>query len=520
MKAWLAAGAALVLAGGCLFAPAPQPFVRNVEVQPLGLVSTPSALAAEPAPLPAEPGNTPAPDDAIPAPERTDVQGEGDGSMMVSDRVVVHGQQTPRRAPDYSPEQTASMICLAERSGLSVAGARRAHEATLAAAEARSRFEAGLATWREVEDAESRRQDAVRGFMMPVPLLDLFISTIQKKGDLPPPSQDGLVIENADLFIFTERGKRVMAVSGVVRNTTARLRETPPVTLAALDAWEFHLAGQTSLLPFETLAPGEARAFEILFHNPPETTVEVYVHFAPPFTYRSRRDCGSYGAAASATAKAAPDDDGRHTAAELNLLMQYYRRESAEAWLCRDWRARGCGWAQHALHWRDMFLMSEAVDAAWVALRDGNAPEAQASLAEVRRQGESALARAGASAPEIAVALSSATHGRDRDGLYVEVAGQLTNTGDGPQRVDALMLAFVDRLELPLSSLVIPFPRTLEPGDSATFSERVTLTEAVDPDRPRDGRRRRPADDALARAPPPSIPWQVRVGAMAAGRPS
>jgi hypothetical protein len=259
-------GISLLALGGCLSRP--QPFVQSVAAAPL----RPIGLSA-PVPDPVLPPRTEAkpslladldadatPADVAveePAPERTNIQGADDGSMMV-ETVVVVARNVPHRAPDYSPEQTASMVCLAQKTGFSVSNARRAHEATVAAKAADQRFGAGLATLKEVDDAERKRQDAVRDFIMPVPLLGFFFDGAQKKADLPPPRQGEMVIEDADLFFFTEHGKEVMAVSGVVRNTGARPAELPPVTLAALDAWEFQLAGQTSLLPFERLAPGEA----------------------------------------------------------------------------------------------------------------------------------------------------------------------------------------------------------------------------------------------------------------------
>ncbi len=61
------------------------------------------------------------------SPERTDVQGQGDGSMKL-DRVVVTGlRPIPHRAPDYSPEQVAAMVCITARFGyIQQGGAARA----------------------------------------------------------------------------------------------------------------------------------------------------------------------------------------------------------------------------------------------------------------------------------------------------------------------------------------------------------------------------------------------------------
>jgi hypothetical protein len=76
------------------------------------------------------------------------------------------------------------------------------------------------------------------------------------------------------------------------------------------------------------------------------------------------------------------------------------------------------------------------------------------------------------------------------------------------------MLAFVDRLDLPLSSMAIDFVRTVPPGEIVPFAERIMVAEALDPDRPWSRRAGR-NEDALARVPPRPIPWEVRVGAMA-----
>ncbi len=518
--------ATALMSSGCLL-PRPEPFVRSVSAAPLRPVGAPASPAApEPASLPeaAPAAPEPSPLTAEAGPARTNIEGAGDGSMKI-DRVVVTPHKLARRAPDYSPEQTASMVCLAQRMDFAVGAARRAHEATLAAAAVNARQDQGLATQKESSDAELKRQDAVRGFIMPVPVVGLFFDGARKKSDLPKPVHGDVVIENADLFIFTEHGKEVMAVSGVARNTGASRAELPPMTLVSLDAWEFQLAGQTSLLPFEALEPGEARAFEIRFHNPPSTTAEVYIHFAPPFAYRSRRDCdffdpAVFDAAGALDAQTAAAPGPVHTSAELNILTQFYRREAAEAWRCREWTEKGCGWARNALRWRDMFEMSEAIDAAWIAQRaaatgDSAAESARAqAFAAFAALGDAALSRAGATVPGIAVSLTRSVHGRDRDGLYLDIAGNLTNTSDEPRAIDALMLAFMDRLDLPLSSMAIGFARTLQPGETAAFVERFPVAQGYDPERSLTIRRD-PPHGALARVPPPSIPWEIRVGAMA-----
>ncbi len=279
-------------------------------------------------------------------PERADIRGLGDGLMM-NDRVVVTGRkEVAHRVPDYSREQVAAMVC-DRRNGNSperLKAAQRAYEMTLAAYEIRSGYLAGQRTPKELDNAERKRQDAVAAMTNNNLLFNLFGGR-SKKGDLPKPELDGVVLENVDLYTFTENGRPVMAVSGSVRNTTTKRAEPPPLTLAAIDEWEFILAGQTSLLPFESLEPGESKPFEIRFINSPDTTYEVYVHFVPPFEYRLRRECdpldlasGNAAPAPRSAAAATTVVSPTHAASELNLLASIYRTEAESAWT-----QRACG---------------------------------------------------------------------------------------------------------------------------------------------------------------------------------
>ncbi len=381
--------------------------------------------------------------------------------------------------------------------------------------------------------------------MSPIPLLNLFGDSGEKKSGLPAPRYGDVVIEDTDLYTFEENGAPVMAVSGVVRNAGKETVELPPVTLRALDAWAFALAGQTSLLPFETLGPGEAKPFEVRFLNPPAYTAEVYVHFAPPFNFRAPRDCDFFDPATFDPDKPLGDisqpedsltapkltiggirsfiaDSGPHagatttdyTAAELNVLTQFYRRESAEVWRCHSREERGaerrCASADQKLGWRDMFMMADALDEAWGALRAadqakaavsaGGAPETvdkaeaarTAAMVRVREMGDAALARAGGSADGVTVENSTSAIGYDGKTVYVDVAGRLHNMGTSPAQITALMIAAVDRFGLPLLSLAIPFEQTLAPGANANFSQHVPIS----------------------RPPPRQLDWSVRIGAM------
>lgn len=543
--------AAFTLAG-CLVIPKPKPFAQSVAARQMEGVE--AAIDAPPAASPAGTAvvsaatPSPAPAEAAAAtstPARTDIKGAGDGSMKL-DRVVITAEDVPHRAPDFSSEQAAAMLCAATKGGFGEDNARRMHEATVKAEQARKDYDARRISLKEMNRLELKRQDAVRAYLMPVPLLGMVVDFSEKKSDMPPPVFRSAVLENTDLFSFTENGREVIAVSGVARNTGAERVELPPLTLRAIDKWGFSLAGQSSLLPFAALAPGEAKAFEVRFLNPPANTAEVYLHFAPPFMYRSRRDCEFFDPrtfdpmakldAAPAAASPAPQSGGStdYTASELNQLTLFYRRESEIAWRCQNGVSAGCvvGSGAQRLHWRDMYVMSEAIDEAWVAVRaaeesrrrmaEGKGSQAEADAAELARQravarfkglGERALARAGGSAKDVEVAMRTSTYGRDEDGLYVEIGGTMRNTSGAERKVDSLMVAFVDRLELPLSSVAVEAGVVLAPGETKEFSHRLQASTG----RERGGRmtigeRRR--DVAPARIPPRSVPWEVRVGAM------
>jgi hypothetical protein len=336
----------------------PKPYSLPVAAQQLAVIPIPAAMEATDRPTaevnqavvsiaPAA-GELPTILDAAPEPEpvRTDIHGRGDG-LMVDDRVVITAhKEVAHRVPNYSREQVAAMVCARRGDGSPgrLKAAQQALDMTLFAYDVRNGYLAGQLSAKDSDNAERKRQDAVGALAGNSMLFGMFGGR-SKKGDLPKPALDGLVLENVDLYTFNENGRPVMAVSGIVHNTTSKRAEPPPLTLAAIDEWEFILAGQTSLLPFKSLEPGEARPFEIRFHNPPDTTYEVYVHFVPPFEYRLRRECDltdlasdkaapAPRSAATATTVTSPT----HTASELNLLTSIYRNEAESAW-----NLRACG---------------------------------------------------------------------------------------------------------------------------------------------------------------------------------
>jgi len=282
--------AAALAAPGCIIIPKPKPFTLSVPGKELIEIEAAPAIEAALVVSDASPV-TSAPAPGAPSP-RTDIRGAGDGSMMIETVTVTGaGKDIPHRAPNFSPEQAAAMMCAAQKMGFGGESARRMHEATVKAKQARADLDAGKITLKQADEIELKRQDAVLNYMLPVPILNLIVGPAEKKQDLPKPVYRSVVLDNTDLFTFKENGKEVTAVSGVARNTGTERIELPPLTLRAIDEWGFSIAGQSSLFPFEALEPGEAKAWEVRLLNPPEYTREVYVHFAPPFMYRSPRDC-------------------------------------------------------------------------------------------------------------------------------------------------------------------------------------------------------------------------------------
>lgn len=534
-----------------------KPYSYPIANAPLTPLDAPTTRLASDAPVAVDVVKAQAADGPA-EPVRTDLHGQGDGSMKV-DRVTVTGatKPIPHKAPDLSREQTASMVCRAARyGGPWLERAKVANQRTLAAYDARQAYEAGKGTLKAWTDAELKRQDAVNGVVGSGFLFGLFGGSVKKDG-LPKPVSGSLVLEGVDLFTFIENGQSVMAVSGTVRNTGASESQVPPLTLQAIDQWDFILAGQSSLLPFATLGPGESKTFEVRFLNPPDTTDEVYAHFAPPFDYRARRDCAGLDPASITSAAAEPEPvdaptGPTHTAAELNTLMQTYRREAEAAWDCRDGRntppppnqksgfnvsangggeRRGislsigkpdmvarCKPYEGRLRWRDLFQMAEAADEAWgaaialeaaekrLAAGAGSAEEVRAAqLAEagaadrLRTLAQAGLDRIGAVAPDVVVQVDASTFRHEKaEGRWLDISGHITNTGSVEHKVDAVMLAVVDRLGFPITSMSLDKGLTLKPGESVAFTDKINLSS--DP-----VRRFRQTD-----APN----WQVRVGAI------
>jgi hypothetical protein len=532
----------------------------SYEVEAKQLTNAPQQTAplpeAEKAEQAAASAQAAAPAEPAAAAERTNIRGQGDGSMEV-DVVRVQGARDniPHRVPDFSREQVATMVCNSRTRDV---GVRRsgveAWRATNTAHDAHESYLDGRMPARQYAPIERRRQDALIRHVGPNLQYGLFGRL--KKDDLPrPQSANGVALENVDLFFFTENGAEVMAVSGVAHNTTAVAAEVPPVTLQAIDGWDFILAGQTSLLPFETLQPGESRPFEVRFLNPPDTTDEVYAHFAPPFEYRASRDCDDFDPEhydPAAAFEPQPEPTGPlHTSGELSLITRIYRNQAEAAWNCREGEntpspdgglriesfgsgerregigisigrpnmALQCAGFRHHERWRPQFEMAEAADEAWgsaVALEaaerrmggnqaakgafDAAGAAETTAVARMRALADRSLVRDGAPAQDVNVVVASATYayGGWEVGRTLELSGTMTNTGAETRHVKELMLVLVDRLELPLWSMSVDVDETLAPGETRPITQRIRLT-------------RDPVHNITVERPPG---WRLRVGAV------
>ncbi len=570
-------GAAVLALSACFSFDA-KPFTLDIPAGQLrmsGEMTSGLGLVAPETPAPADtadhsvaqvqPEEPPMPDQLVSAVSAEGPPAEGNAHIgdhaFAVDRVVVTGRrEASRRVPDYSPDETASLICLMQKIGFDDGNARKAHAATLVARDMRVAMTAGRATPAEIETAERRREDAVQSALSPLPIVDIFFSPIVRKRDLPQPSYKGVNLENITSVSVFENGREVTVVSGAARNTGKNRMEMPPLTLEALDRWDFVLSGQSSLLPFQYLEPGEARSFDIRLLNPPRNTSDVYVHFAPPFRYRWPRDCAFFDLARSTSdgllgelpasqsksvweiiddqldaytlAKAPELAEGAvantYSATELNSLTRYFRREAAWAWDCRESAKSECAGADQRLQWRDMFAIAEAADEAWDAVQAFNTIEraqsekalssqAVADADKVRRHairalsalGEVALRRAGSSVPDVVVEVTASRMKLDSAGLYLEVAGRISNGASEARRVDALMIALVDRFGLPLSSVIVDAKTLLPAGAGHEFLQIIPVLRGGS----------QPAlstktAGVIGRAPPEDIPWQIRVGAM------
>lgn len=352
---------------------------------------------------------------------------DGQGSVMI-DRVVItsSGRKLPRQAPNLSSAQTASLICSALVYRFPDTRARRAHEATLEASRMRKAADRGEIDERRADRSELERQDAVRAALSaPIPVLDLIFNNITRKSDLPAPRSGPLAISELGLIRAEENGREVFIITGDVRNTGDQDEELPPLTLVALDEWEFVVSGQSALLPLERLGARQSVPFRLRFLNPPDTAYEIAAHFAPPFRYygnnrlcdfldpglsdaltslESKADAATTSNAISALLKPvlaaaegretlslnerlsefldpyqlrsiSGDPAAPYTVAELNALTQHFRSRASREWLCRTRETPNCLGSSRRLTWRDAFALGETANEAWIAMSARTAME-------------------------------------------------------------------------------------------------------------------------------------------------
>lgn len=274
-----------------------------------------------------------------------------------------------RGAANFSPEQTASFLCVAEGlplNFLTSLPAQAAHEATLKAREVRMRAFRGEATAREMEQAELDRQRAV--------------GRLAGQGRVTGPAgptRSGLVIEGVQRRRVVENGRPVLLVTGKVRNTSANQVELPPLTVQALDVRSFILASQTSQLEEVFIGPGETQAFTFRFKNPPQYTAEVRPHFAPPFGVRNFRGCDFFDPLsfdpnqervrrerAAVTPVPVPvvgDGAPAYTAKELAAMVQRARQDAQSSF---SQRPSACA---PPAPWRPLMVMADRMEEAWIA---------------------------------------------------------------------------------------------------------------------------------------------------------
>jgi hypothetical protein len=399
-------------------------------------------------------------------------------------------------AANLSVEQTASIVCEAERTGKpSLAVAKRAHDATVAAREARRRAARGESFERELVNLERERQRAI---------IDL-TSTL-RPGALPP-SRGPLRIENLTYEVQIDNEQRYLIASGAIRNSSRSEVEVPTVNLHMLDLRGFLVSSQSVLLDVEMLAGGETAAFQVRLRNPALYTDQVRITVGPPLIRRTHRDCQYFEPAVfdprrpsdqliaptSGTARLAPvpavgAGAPYYTAtelAEIEALLRMSIREDAinlgsSAAARSAELAGGCKLGDIGMDWRSLMRRADLAGEAWFATRTAeearreDADPALAVAAELRRQAA------------VHAFMDSAPQARSRtDGLLVSAAfvaernGRLRidvnyeNNGQAPTFAGPVMLGLIDRfgyiqradvLVGPVGPLSSGAPITIEAG--------------------------------------------------------
>jgi hypothetical protein len=407
--------------------------------------------------------------------------------------------------PNYSPEQTAGVICAAldERRGqTAIFNLEKAHQATVRAKKARRDFRLGKASQGEVNSTELARQLAIRGNMTRIRL-----------SELAPSHRDGLVVENLTQRRTIEHGRPVMLVSGVVRNFGTERRETPPILIYAIDSRDFALASQTNAIETQELAPGESAAFTVRYRNPPAYTAKLHGTFAPPFLTRAYRGCGFFDPtlydnasldvqklALQAKVTQRPPENGAapYFATELASMARITFLDAMDAYQSDQAVRAGtdpyrCAPAQG---WRELLGLGELIEEAWIAT---NAAE------EVRRDAkrdvflpEEVEAADRARAAAIKAFMAARPKGRtlgappanlafeklavQLDGTnsnFFAVTGELRNNGDTPAVKAPVLVQVKDRFGYVISERHYRLTSVIPPKGSARFTFNFELPRSL-----------------------------------------
>ena len=299
-------------------------------------------------------------------------------------------------AANLSVEQTASIVCEAQRTGKPrLDRARLAHDATVAARDARRRAMRGEAARPEMNRLELERQRAV-----------VDITFTPRPGGLPT-SRGPLRVAATRREILTDGGQRYLLASGTIHNPTRRDVEVPVVNVHMLDARGFVIASQSVLTDVVKVTAGGTESFELRLRNPALYTSEVRMTLGPPLIRRTHRDCEFFepavfnprvatdrlvGGASDLTALAPAPKVGEgapyYSASELADIEAILRLSvgadaldpGSEAAVRAAKREAGCTLGDIGMDWRTLMRRADLAGEAWFATRA--AEESRRELAE------------------------------------------------------------------------------------------------------------------------------------------
>ncbi len=407
-------------------------------------------------------------------------------------------------APNYSPEQTAGMICTALTRGSSndiLYRLEKAHESTVRARDARREFRLGKSSEGRMNATERQRQQAIQ-----------VAASIVTLASLPQGVKDGLVAQPVSYRRIIENGRPVMLITTTVRNTSDGRRFVPPVTLHAIDARDFVLASQVGAIEPEILEPGQSHQFVFRFRNPPAYAVKFHAAFAPPFPVRAFRGCAFFDPRRLDTARldvqrlrnnemfAIERPEGRgappYLTAELALLAKLTFEDAQDAYIVTEARRAVGGDPEGRCapmqSWQELFRLADRIEDAWIA---GQAAE------EVRRDAERGVflpeevdeayraradaihtfmkarppSRANAARPNGLVLESWERRARANGADTVAVAGAIRNEGSTLAREPSVLLTVKDEFGHLVTERFYRAPINVEPGATRRFVMDISL---------------------------------------------